>query len=78
MNTLGIERSRVERDLIYRSNILQSICQYLKITYAQILYDTVGAPPSIIIDQIREDRSIFEIFLLVLNRRLTVIDDLEF
>ena len=47
-------------------------------TYAQILYDTVGAPPSIIIDQIREDRSIFEIFLLVLNRRLTVIDDLEF
>jgi hypothetical protein len=43
-----------------------------------VLADTVGAPPSMIVEQIREDRPIFEIFLLVLNRRLTVIDDLEF
>ena len=78
MNTMGIERSRVERDLIYRSNLLSSIYTYLKHTYSKILSDTQGAPPSIIIDMIREDRSIFEIFLLVLNRRLTVIDDLEF
>lgn len=38
----------------------------------------VGAPPALILDLIREDLSIFEIFLLVLNRRLTIIDDLEF
>ena len=78
MNTLGIERSKVERNLIYRSNILHSIYQYLKMTYSKVLSDIVGAPPSIIIDQVREDRPIFEIFLLVLNRRLTIIDDLEF
>ena len=37
-----------------------------------------GAPPALILDRIREDLSIFEILLLVLSRRLTIIDDLEF
>lgn len=29
MQTLGLERSRVERELIFRSNLLGSLCSYL-------------------------------------------------
>jgi hypothetical protein len=36
------------------------------------------APPTLILDQAREDHSLLSVFLLVLHRRLTVLDDLEF
>ena len=75
---IGIERSRVERDLMYRSNLLGSLYTYLETRYSVILAMASGIPPSNILDMIREDRAIFDIFLQVLNRRLTIIDDLEF
>jgi len=78
MAMMGIERSRVERDLMYRSNLLGSLNTYLDSRYSVILATSPGAPPSTILDMIREDKAIFDIFLLVLNRRLTIIDDLEF
>lgn len=43
-----------------------------------IMDSTPSAPSNMILEKIREDQAIFEVFLLVLNRRLTVIDDLEF
>jgi len=78
MAMMGIERSRVERDLMYRSNLLGSLYTYLESRYSVVLAMASGIPPSNILDMIREDRAIFDIFLLVLNRRLTIIDDLEF
>ncbi len=78
MAMMGIERSRVERDLMYRSNLLVSLYTYLESRYSIVLAMAPGIPPSNILDMIREDKAIFDIFLLVLNRRLTIIDDLEF
>jgi hypothetical protein len=78
MPLLGLERNRIERELIFRSNLLLSLGGYLETTYRPFLASTIGAPPVMILERIREDAAIFEIFLLVLNRRLTVIDDLEF
>jgi hypothetical protein len=78
MAMMGIERSRVERDLMYRSNLLGSLYTYLDSRYSIVLAMASGIPPSNILDLIREDKAIFDIFLLVLNRRLTIIDDLEF
>jgi len=37
-----------------------------------------GVLPNTILQQIVEDRAILEVFLFVLNRRMTVMDDLEF
>ena len=37
-----------------------------------------GIPPSDLLDKFRIDQAILEVFLFVLIRRLTVIDDLEF
>lgn len=37
---MGIERSRVERDLIYRSNLLGSLYAYLESRYSVILATT--------------------------------------
>lgn len=78
MVLLGIERSKVERDLIFRSHLLGSLCTYLCDKYASILSAYPGAPPINVIEYLREDSSLLEVFLLVLNRRLTAIDDLEF
>jgi hypothetical protein len=79
MSILGLERGKVERDLIFRSQLLVTLAQYLEDNYVGLMaQNPKGVPPALIIDRAREDQAILEVFLLVLARRLTVIDDLEF
>lgn len=78
LSQIGLERGRIERELIYRSNLLQSLAIYIEGKYSKYLTTSELGYSSDILNQISQDVAIFEVFLLVLNRRLTVIDDLEF
>lgn len=62
----------MERDLIYRSHILNTLTLYLQQVYSPLIGKFE------ILDKVREDSAILEVFMLILARRLTVIDDLEF
>lgn len=37
MNVLGLERNRVERELIFRSNLLNALSAYLEAEYSVIM-----------------------------------------
>ena len=78
LTLLGLERGRVEREIIFRSHLLDSLAAHLQQTYGALMAASAHAPPTLILDQAREDHSLLSVFLLVLHRRLTVLDDLEF
>lgn len=66
--------------MLYRSNILQILFQYVKANYTVTKFplDNIGDTNPKILRQIQKDEEFLSLFTFIISKRLIVIDDLEF
>ena len=72
----GAEITKIKRDLIFRSELLSTLCTYFFLNYPHALIVYLSTSIAIL-DKLQKDFTIFEVFFLVLNKSLAIIDDLE-
>jgi len=73
MKLLDIKEQYIERDIVFRSNMLINLCTYLHDTYSSLINS-----PNPLLEQVKFDQDLFNLFLHILKQRLIVLDDMEF
>ena len=68
-----VEASRLEREVVYRSDFLHRLYAYLQHQYGAY---TENFPN--VFDQVRKDEEIIGLFCQILKKRMFIIDDMEF
>lgn len=73
------QRAQIESQVLYRSNILQILFQYISAKYTVQSFNPEGINQN---DKsyrrIREDEEFLSLFCFIVHKRLIVIDDMEF
>lgn len=74
------QRAQIESQVLYRSNILQILFQYIKANYtvAKFPLDNVSETNAKILKQVQRDEEFLSLFTFIISKRLIVIDDIEF
>lgn len=73
------QRAQIESQVLYRSNILKILFQYICKTYTvkSFSHESVKENEPIV-KQIRADEEFLNLFCFIIQKRLIVIDDIEF
>lgn len=72
---LEIETSSVQIDVIFRSKILIDLFNYFISEYVNLINDSSNQK---FFEKMKQDSDLFNLLLTILNKRLIVMDDLEF
>jgi hypothetical protein len=74
------QKAQIECQVLYRSNILQILFQYIQMNYQVDAFpmDNIAGTNHKIIRKIQRDEEFLSLFTFIISKRLIVMDDIEF